>query len=83
MDAETINRIQSQLDEAGKETTEEICKLLYGGSKMVTVAEVLETLGFYVPHTSHRTLDNELYAIHNSGWVFDDEDNIVKFISAE
>ena len=83
MDAETIRNIQAELDEMGKEATKEVYKRIYDGSKMVTVAEVLEMLGFYVPHTSHRTLDNELYAMYNSGWVLDDEDNVVKFISAE
>lgn len=83
MDAETIRNIQAELDEMGKEATKEVYKRIYDGSKMVTVAEVLEMLGFYVPRTGHRTLDNELYAMHNSGWVLDDSNNVIKFISAE
>ena len=83
MDAETIRNIQAELYKAGEEATEEICKRLYGGSRMVTVADVLEKLGFDVPLIGCRLPDNELYAMYNSGWVYNDEGNVIKFISAD
>ena len=83
MDAETIRNIQAKLDEKGIEATEEICKRLYGGSRMVTVADVLEKLGFDVGFARYGMPDNERYAMYNSGWVLDDNDNAIKFISAE